>query len=69
MKPLYFVFSALLGSLLVHSMASAAAVDQSQNARELARELMIVDTHIDVPYRIEEQWEDVTQSTEEGDFD
>ena len=24
---------------------------------------MIVDTHIDVPYRLKEKWEDVTQST------
>ena len=30
---------------------------------------VIVDTHIDVPYRIEEEWADVSEPTEGGDFD
>jgi membrane dipeptidase len=30
---------------------------------------MIVDTHIDVPYRLQEGWVDVTRGTDEGDFD
>lgn len=38
-------------------------------ARELARKLLIVDTHIDVPYRIEHGWVDVTKATADGDFD
>ena len=41
---------------------------------ELAREFLIVDTHIDVPYRLErrgegEEAEDVSRRTEKGDFD
>ena len=39
------------------------------DASELARETLIVDTHIDVPYRLTEQYEDVTEATVKGDFD
>lgn len=35
----------------------------------LAREYLLVDTHIDVPYRLHEGWVDVTKATEGGDFD
>ena len=38
-------------------------------ARSLARELLIADTHIDVPYRLEEHMEDVSARTANGDFD
>jgi membrane dipeptidase len=37
--------------------------------REIAQGSLIVDTHIDVPYRLEEEWADVSQATEGGDFD
>jgi len=43
--------------------------EQAQNAHKLAAQSMIVDTHIDVPYRLEENWEDVTKPTAKGDFD
>jgi len=38
-------------------------------ARKLAHESYIIDTHIDVPYRLEQKTEDVTVRTEGGDFD
>ena len=41
----------------------------AESAGKLAAQVMIVDTHIDVPYRIEEEWEDVTGASEKGDFD
>jgi membrane dipeptidase len=41
----------------------------AQTAAEIARSHMLVDTHIDVPYRLEEKWSDVTARTEDGDFD
>ncbi len=46
-----------------------APEDPETRAARLARELMIVDTHIDVPYRLREKMEDISQATEEGDFD
>ena len=38
-------------------------------ANELAHKFLIIDTHIDVPYRLESKWEDISQSTEKGHFD
>ncbi len=50
--------------------ASAAAVETvAETAARLAQELLIVDTHVDVPYRLVEHWEDISVRTEKGDFD
>ncbi|MCB9378507.1 MAG: membrane dipeptidase [Holophagales bacterium] len=38
-------------------------------ARALTHRALLADTHVDVPYRLEEGWEDVTRRTEKGDFD
>ncbi len=43
--------------------------DYQASAHMLAQKYMMVDTHIDVPYRLEEKWSDVTRKTEDGDFD
>jgi membrane dipeptidase len=40
-----------------------------QLAEKIAQETLIVDTHIDVPYRLEEDYEDVSHATKQGDFD
>ena len=41
----------------------------SQQAAQIARTSIIVDTHIDVPYRLTVRPDDVSQATEKGDFD
>ncbi len=38
-------------------------------ARRFCRETLLLDTHIDLPYRLHEHWEDVTKRTRGGDFD
>lgn len=38
-------------------------------ADSLAKKLIIVDTHIDVPYRLNNKWEDISRRTARGDFD
>ncbi|HEX7720247.1 MAG TPA: dipeptidase [Woeseiaceae bacterium] len=43
--------------------------DSAQQAQEIALNSIIVDTHIDVPYRLNEEWADVSLATEGGDFD
>lgn len=43
--------------------------DAISRAEALAKEYLILDSHIDVPYRLEEEFQDVTQATEGGDFD
>jgi len=41
----------------------------SQHAIDLAQNSIIVDGHIDVPYRVHDAWVDVSHATEDGDFD
>lgn len=40
-----------------------------RKAQRIAHENIILDGHIDVPYRLQEQMEDVSLATEKGDFD
>ena len=46
-----------------------ATTDNAARAAEIARESIIIDTHIDVPYRLVDAWEDVSVATDGGDFD
>jgi membrane dipeptidase len=57
----------LAAALSFHT--SADPIKTSSKARELAQKAIIVDSHIDVPYRVNNQWEDVTKATQGGDFD
>ena len=40
-----------------------------EQALEIAQKYVLVDSHIDVPYRVEAGWVDVSKVTEDGDFD
>jgi membrane dipeptidase len=40
-----------------------------EKANKLAHEFIIVDTHVDIPYRLREKMADISQRTEDGDFD
>ncbi|MDR6984724.1 membrane dipeptidase [Rheinheimera pacifica] len=42
---------------------------QASTAQQLAQQYIIIDTHIDVPYRLHKDWEDVTVATQRGEFD
>ncbi len=44
-------------------------IDYRDEAIRLSRDLIIVDTHIDVPYRLESEWEDISTHTQGGHFD
>lgn len=46
-----------------------APVDPAEKARELAASSIIVDGHIDVPHRLNQEWVDISFATEDGDFD
>ena len=59
----------LLPALAAPALVAAEETDLAATAGMLAQRAMIIDTHIDVPYRLFDDWEDVTQSTEDGDFD
>jgi len=45
------------------------AVDPADRARDIAAASIIIDTHIDVPYRLQDQWDDVAAATDSGDYD
>jgi len=51
------------------SACERPAESAEERGVRLARDLLLVDTHIDVPYRLEEHPEDVGLATERGDFD
>ncbi len=40
-----------------------------EQARRLAQEILVLDTHVDIPYRLEAKLEDISERTESGDFD
>ncbi|PKM20809.1 MAG: peptidase M19 [Gammaproteobacteria bacterium HGW-Gammaproteobacteria-15] len=46
-----------------------SAASQASTAQQLAQQYIIIDTHIDVPYRLHKDWEDVTVATQRGEFD
>jgi membrane dipeptidase len=46
-----------------------APADLARRANQLAQESVIVDGHIDLPHRLNKEWDDVSISTEDGDFD
>ncbi|NND53486.1 MAG: membrane dipeptidase [Gammaproteobacteria bacterium] len=55
--------------LLTLYACTSPPVDSQLNAAELAQRLLIVDTHIDVPYRLHRKPADVANATDHGDFD
>ena len=59
----------LVGALSLTTAAVAQEYKASERAHRLAQDNLIIDTHIDVPYRLNKDWEDVTRATKRGDFD
>jgi len=50
-------------------IAEAPVYTASEKAKAIAKDTIIVDGHIDVPYRVKDKWVDVTKATDDGDFD
>jgi membrane dipeptidase len=63
------VFAVVCALSVTPALAEVQKSDLASTADTIAQKYMLVDTHIDVPYRLEEEWSDVTGATEEGDFD
>ena len=59
----------LVAICLLSPGASAVASELDEKASQLAQQYLLIDTHLDVPYRLQGGWVDVTQATQDGDFD
>jgi len=62
-------YVSILSALMSVANAGDNDSDLAATAQKLAWQYILIDTHIDAPYRIEEEWVDVTQQTADGDFD
>ena len=61
---------ALLNITLASCVAAlSACAEPPKTGAELAQSLLIIDTHIDVPYRLKLSYADVSRATDSGDFD
>lgn len=60
---------ALICGLFGLTASHLVAADLTAEAQRIAQQYLLIDTHIDVPYRLQEHWEDVTQATAKGEFD
>lgn len=60
---------AALATVACDDGAEMRQPDPEEHARQLAQDLIIVDTHIDTPYRLTEEDADVGEATDGGDFD
>ncbi len=52
-----------------NSVKTENSPPQSISSAEISTKYIIADLHVDVPYRLEENYADVTVATEDGDFD
>ena len=64
-----YTMLALAFTVLAACERSAPPPDLAAEAQRIANESIIVDTHIDVPYRLDEAPADVSRATDGGDFD
>lgn len=63
------LLTALAVAFSAIACGTGETAEPSDRAREIARTSIIIDTHIDVPYRLSEKWADVADATEDGNFD
>ncbi len=50
-------------------VACSSDARQDQEAQRLSQQFIIVDGHVDIPYRLNNEWEDISELTSSGDFD
>ncbi|MGP9801587.1 dipeptidase [Rheinheimera sp. NSM] len=71
MKQTFTPFAFFCSAAMLSGCAATAGNTalQAGTAQQLAQQYIIIDTHIDVPYRLHKDWEDVTVATQRGEFD
>jgi membrane dipeptidase len=65
----YLALALVVAALAACGRSAPPEPDPAAEAQRIAAEAIIVDTHIDVPYRLIESPDDVSQATAGGDFD
>lgn len=70
-KPLTKLFIVLAVTVAARVFAQQPQRENALRAKaqKLAQQFIIIDTHIDAPYRLRMKWEDISQRTKEGEFD
>ncbi|WP_409220046.1 dipeptidase [Alteromonas sp. W364] len=68
-KPTTIAMLLSMFSLSACNATQTPTENHAEAAKRITQQNIIVDGHIDVPYRIQNQWVDVTKSTSGGDFD
>lgn len=72
MKNIKLLSVLFISAFIIASCSSEENENQDQyeqQAQELAQNFIIVDGHVDIPYRLKNEWEDISESTPDGDFD
>ena len=69
MKSLFKIAFPLILFLSLSSARQMTDAQLHEKANRLAHEYIITDGHVDLPYRLHDHWEDISQRTEQGDFD
>lgn len=67
--PSRLLFLILLPFAFLAAQSGVTDEQLKAKAERLAQEYIIVDGHVDIPYRLHNRWEDISQRTERGDFD
>lgn len=63
------ILSALMAGMVYATPSTATEIFAGERAQQIARDTIIIDTHIDVPWRLMNHWEDMTEAAERGDYD
>ncbi|MFN0159204.1 MAG: dipeptidase [Bacteroidota bacterium] len=66
---LFITFSLLSGATAWPSGGKKSDAELRERANALAQEIIIIDTHVDIPYRLSDKMEDISVRTSGGDFD
>src|SRR5690554_561706 len=63
------LLSSFITTALLAAPVLASDIVVSDQARSIAKNSIIIDTHIDAPWRLMNDWEDLTLAAERGNFD
>jgi membrane dipeptidase len=64
-----YIVATMVALSVLLTVNIVADQDLSVRAAGIAKKYPLVDTHVDVPYRIHNNWDDVSGATQRGDFD